>query len=338
MWNKLEKERATNKCMHIMLSSISHEFRTPLNAFMNATELVKISVRSVEDIFAQIDNRVGDAHKRRSKQLLHSMTRNLQIWTITAKTLQNLTEDILDFAKIEAGTFKLNEEAFRVRDLLDEVTFIFEDQCRGKGLFFKMNWAPEIANSSFVSDIGRLKQILMNLISNSYKFTNEGGITIDVSLGTKSRGNRKYLAVSVTDTGIGVPEDQKDKLFQMFGVVDKHRSEFNVRGTGLGLTITQKLVRLLGGCIEVESEENKGTTVKFKINEKSIQCLKRNEEVIDHLHQYNMVKHDIDNLQIQHSSVEGMSLGMTSRILLEEGQKHSVMIRDVHMNDLKQLH
>jgi signal transduction histidine kinase len=117
------------------------------------------------------------------------------------------------------------------------------------------------------TDPGRIKQVLINLISNAFKFTNNGHIKIAVSsIGQIDfEQNKTFLKFSVEDTGIGISEEDQSKLFRVFGIILKHRQEFNLRGTGLGLTISQKLVKLLGGKISVESEEAKGTTVTFTV-------------------------------------------------------------------------
>ena len=112
----------------------------------------------------------------------------------------------------------------------------------------------------------------MNLISNAYKFTNEGGITIKIKVQQSRKVflESRYLCITVSDTGLGISESDKKGLFQVFGTVSKHRDQFNMKGTGLGLTITQKFVKLLGGQIELNSEENKGTEIKFTIKEKEM--------------------------------------------------------------------
>ena len=158
----------------------------------------------------------------------------------------NLVEDILDLAKIEAGKFDLTIKPFAVKVLLEEIKFIFNQQCEQKGLYLKIEWPDKILGARFSSDISRIRQILLNLISNSFKFTNQGGIKISVDAIFKpiDGGIRRYLNFWVSDTGVGISEEDKKGLFKMFGTVKKHRETFNWKGTGLGLTITQKLVHL----------------------------------------------------------------------------------------------
>mmetsp|Transcript_25751 Transcript_25751/g.29653 ORF Transcript_25751/g.29653 Transcript_25751/m.29653 type:complete len:202 (-) Transcript_25751:319-924(-) len=165
--------------------------------------------------------------------------------------------------------FSLHEEPFKIADLIEDATFIFEHQCKQKGIYLRINCADELRQADFNSDIGRIKQILMNLVSNAYKFTYQGGITLDIARQSFVQDFERHrcLRISVTDTGVGISEADSKQLFQMFGAVSKHRSKLNIKGTGLGLTITQKLVTMLGGEIKLDSEEGFGTTVTFTIKE-----------------------------------------------------------------------
>ena len=165
--------------------------------------------------------------------------------------------------------FNLNEKPFEIGVLINEIEFIFENQWKQKGIWLRVEWDKRLRRMMFDSDADRIRQILMNLISNSYKFTNYGGITITLNLINRNRvNNSRFLKIKVSDTGIGISEDDKKGLFQIFGMIHKHRDEFNMKGTGLGLTISQKLVNMLGGKIKMESVIDFGTTVTFTIKEK----------------------------------------------------------------------
>jgi two-component system, sensor histidine kinase len=143
-----------------------------------------------------------------------------------------------------------------------------------------------LRRTRFRSDVGRIKQIMINLISNSFKFTNQGFIrvTIGTFIERSFICNHRFLKFTVEDSGIGISEQDQSRLFKCFGMVHKHRDEFNCRGTGLGLAITQKLVTLLEGEINLKSEENKGTEVAFTIKESPSNEL----GVDDHLHDLNI--------------------------------------------------
>jgi signal transduction histidine kinase len=265
--HKLEKAKVTNKCMHIMFSSISHELRTPINAFVNANEMIKFGADSIKKF--DCIKKFSSKNFENVSKMLDLIDKHTRIATVSSNLLLNLTEDILDFAKIEAGIFTLNSKVFIIIELINEIMFIFEHQWRAKGLEFIIEGDEELLRSEFNSDWGRIKQILINLISNAFKFTRQGYIKIIISSYTERsfEQNQRFLKFVVEDTGVGISEHDQARLFKVFGMVHKHRDEFNLRGTGLGLTITQKLVELLGGEISLESEEENGTKVTFIIKE-----------------------------------------------------------------------
>ena len=183
--------------------------------------------------------------------------------------MESLTEDILDFAKIEAQMFTLNERPFIIEDLIKDITFIFDFQCKQKGLKLEVN-SRGLDKVEFCSDIGRIKQILVNLLSNAYKFTNEGSITLNFKIFNKNHweDRSRVLTVEVIDTGVGISDSDNKGLFQLFGTMNSANDQFNMKGTGLGLTISKKLVTLMGGQIKLKSSQGKGTKVVFTIKEK----------------------------------------------------------------------
>ena len=144
----------------------------------------------------------------------------------------------------------------------------------------------------FCSDVRRIKQVLNNLISNAFKFTLQGGISLHISLKSNFDSNSfervKYLKFEVSDTGVGIPSKDIPRLFKMFGMANKHLGKINSNGTGLGLTISKKLVESLGGKISLKSKINIGTDVTFMIKEYATQVLRINEEIsnIDFEHCY----------------------------------------------------
>jgi signal transduction histidine kinase len=279
---RLEKAKATNKCMHVMFSGISHELRTPLNAFINANEMIKYGSSNIKKSLDE-----ADAHKiSKIREMVGVIEKNCKIAIVSSNLLLNLTEDILDFAKIEAGIFKLNPQNFFVKELIEDICMIFSSQWDFKGLEFVVNCENNLRRTRFRSDVGRIKQIMINLISNSFKFTNQGFIrvTIGTFIERSFIRNHRFLKFTVEDSGIGISEQDQSRLFKCFVMVHKHRDEFNCRGTGLGLAITQKLVTLLEGEINLKSEENKGTEVAFTIKESPSNEL----EVDDHLHDLNI--------------------------------------------------
>lgn len=186
----------------------------------------------------------------------------LKISKISSKLLLGLTEDILDLAKMEAGIFKLNENLFSISDLIEDIEYTFEMQCQQKGLYFRIEARELLRSSQFRSDMNRIKQVLMNLISNAFKFTVTGGITVKIAEAqtlNDSHEVENYLHFTVRDTGIGIPHTELPKLFKMFGRASDQNRGLNLQGSGLGLTISKKLVNSMGGKIKLKSYENQGT-------------------------------------------------------------------------------
>ncbi|CAI2387846.1 unnamed protein product [Moneuplotes crassus] len=263
---ELEKQKATNQCMHIMFSSVSHEFRTPLNSFANTLKLLGVHLGNLNDQICKFQ--VPPTEKASLDECFHSCSKFLKVGTISAKVLENLVEDVLDFAKIEAGVFSLSSETFCVKTLIDELSYIFRVQCETKGLRFEVFCDQETRDFEFYSDLSRIRQALMNLVSNSLKFTSNGSIRVMITpFKSLENDGKSGLKFQVSDTGVGISEEDQKNLFKLFGTVSKHKETLNLKGTGLGLTITHKLVTLLGGKIILKSEEGVGTTIEFTVKE-----------------------------------------------------------------------
>ena len=171
---QIEEEKARNDCLQLMFSSVSHEFRTPLNAFSNSALLLESNYQM---LLQKIDKLVPQelVPKLITQTQRESDERFYTICKISTASLMSLIEDILDLSKLEAGTFSLNEQPFLVKTLANDIENIFMFQWVQKNLTFKIDVENEVLTSMFCSDIGRIKQILMNLISNAFKFTLIGG-------------------------------------------------------------------------------------------------------------------------------------------------------------------
>ena len=278
---KFEKEKARNECLQLMFSSVSHEFRTPINAFMNSIQFLE---SNYQETIYKIDTMIQGnlPFKLLSKRCRESNEKFFKICRISTTSLLCLVEDILDLAKIEAGTFSLNYQPFKLDTLIKEIEYIFEFQWVQKGITFNVSIDKELTNSSFRSDIWRVKQIVINLISNACKFTMEGGITLQVSskldFDPVKFERWRFLVFKVSDTGIGIHENEIPKLFKLFGTVNQYQNNINSRGTGLGLSISKKIVESLGGTITLESKVGVGTKVKFTIKEYKQEDMSINSE------------------------------------------------------------
>jgi PAS domain S-box-containing protein len=226
-----------NKLKSEFLANTSHELRTPLNSIIGFLNLIKDGLyESHEEMMKFVDNAL-----------------------MSAKHLLSIINDILDIAKIEAGKLELNIEDVEVSELLNEVWTLSHVQAEQKKLEYKIIYPDKRV---FVKgDRNRLRQILLNLIGNSIKFTHKGGITVKAEV----FDDKGFCQFTVVDTGIGISKEKQAKLFQKFVQADGTTTR-KYGGTGLGLAITKSLVELMGGTIELYSEgEGRGTTVTFTI-------------------------------------------------------------------------
>lgn len=230
-----EQIAAASRYKSEFLANMSHELRTPLNSILILSEQLK-------------NNMLGNLSQ---KQVTHA-----DIIHRSGSDLQALINDILDLSKIEAGRMSVLLEPLLLQDFTDSVERSFRPMAEARHLRFAIvvdSDAPPVV----VSDHQRLFQIVRNLFSNALKFTSEGSITIH--LFSEGSGPARQLGIAVTDTGIGIPEDKHEVIFDAFRQVDGSTSR-RFGGTGLGLSISRSLAHLLGGSITLDSRLGKGST------------------------------------------------------------------------------
>jgi PAS domain S-box-containing protein len=220
------------------LANISHEFRTPMNGILGMTELI-------------LDTEIN-AEQREYLEMVKT----------SAESLLHLLSDILDFSKVEAGKLELVDREFALAPSVAETLQVMRFRAQQKGI--ELRWAVD-ANvpERVIGDATRLRQVLVNLVGNAIKFTEQGEVVVQVEAQEQS-GERVILHFRVRDTGIGIPKEKQAMIFEAFTQADSSTTR-NYGGTGLGLAITTRLVTLMEGKLWVESEWEHGSTFHFTV-------------------------------------------------------------------------
>ncbi len=254
-----EKADAANAAKSSFLANMSHEIRTPINAVLGFNEI--IMRESTEPKIVSYAHNVENA----------------------GKTLLGIINDVLDFSKIEAGKMNLLERNYELSSLINDVVNMISFRAKAKDLKVIVNMNKNIPNMLYGDDM-RIKQILLNIMNNAVKYTNEGSITLSVDYDNNetvdtggyisldsfnTSENYVNLKVSVADTGIGIKKEELEKLFAPFERIEESKNR-SVEGTGLGMTIVKRLLSMMNSSLAVESEYGKGSTFSFSIKQSVI--------------------------------------------------------------------
>jgi len=235
-----EQAEAANKAKTQFLANTSHEIRTPMNAILGMAQMILFSTKEEET----------------RKSVLNIKT--------AGESLIAIINDILDISKIESGKMELMLDEYEPLTLLNELYNMFSVKLSDKSIQFIIQNSEDIP-CRLIGDEVRIKQILVNLLNNAVKFTEEGKITLDIEW--KQERNETYLKCRVSDTGIGIRQEDMGKLFTKFQRMDPAKTQ-KIEGTGLGLSICKQLVELMGGEMGLESEYGLGTSFHFEIPQK----------------------------------------------------------------------
>ncbi|MCP4754706.1 MAG: response regulator [Proteobacteria bacterium] len=227
-----------NHAKSAFLANMSHEIRTPLNSIIGNTELLFYT-----DLTEKQEKHASTVYK-------------------SGELLLAIVNDILDFSKIEAGEMQLDEQEFDLKSLFKEMGEMFSQKASDQGVELVL-WYDPLVSSYYSGDSVRIRQVLSNLIGNAIKFTLEGHVELRLELMNRQEGEDR-LRFEVVDTGIGIAQNQLSHIFEKFSQADVSTSR-KFGGTGLGLAICKRLIELMEGLIEVDSQQDKGSTFRFEL-------------------------------------------------------------------------
>ena len=308
-----------NSAKSQFLSQMSHEIRTPMNAIVGITTIAKQHENEPE----KIDDYLGKI-------------------ATSSRVLLNIINDVLDMSAIESNKLKIASAEFDIKQVLSSISTIYYTQCKNKGIHFTM--ATDLEDEMLVGDSLRVNQIMMNLVSNAYKFTEAGGEIKILAKEIARKDNKVFVRFTVSDTGCGMTKEMQERLFKPFEQESATTAQKH-GGSGLGMSIAKNLVDMMQGAIHVESEKGKGTTFTVelpfettgKINEEDKEQVKKLKALIidddESVREYTSIVLGRIGLKYDAAGSGLEALGMIKEALLS-GHPYDVCFVDWKMPDM----